>query len=234
MRMIAVYAILGPIFVIAVSLTTGHLIENFPYSDSLVRYWSHAPYVIGFDHGVKGLFALFFGMVPYWLWRWTGKTDSPLAHIGLGAGILSGLVLGMSLDLQGVAVTFAARGFAADPHMAPVYTVLGNWAMSDGGLSVSLYVVADLFMAMWLLSAGSLLRRVGHQWLGWSGVALAAGLAVASLRDWATLILLGSDTTTHMMQQNMEFLAQIWVAIVAVRWLTLQRLAAQRSIGELS
>ena len=223
MRIIAVYAILGPIFVIAVSLTTNHLIQNIPYSSSAVRYWSHAPYAIGFDHGIKGLYALFFGMVSYWLWRWTGKTNSPLAHIGLVAGILSGLVLGLSLDLQGVAMSFAARGFAAHPHMAPVYAVFGNWAMSDGGLSVSLYVVADLFMATWLLSAGALLRTVGHHWLGWSGVVLAAGLAAASLLDWGSLILLGNDAATHMMQQNMEFFAQIWVAIVAIRWLTLKR-----------
>ena len=223
MRIIALYAVMGPIFVITVSLVTNHLTQNIPYSNSAVEYWSHAPSIIGFDHGIKGLFALFFGMVPYWLWRWTGKEDSPLAHIGLVAGILSGLVLGMSLDLQGVAMAFAARGYASNPHMAPVYTVLGNWAMMDGGLSVSLYVVADLFMATWLLSAGLLLRRAGHPWLGWIGVVMAAALAVSSVQDWASLILLGRDATTHIVQQNIEFFAQVWVAAVGICWLTLKR-----------
>jgi hypothetical protein len=232
MRLIALYAILGPIFVIAVSLITNHLIANLPYSNSVAKYWSQAPYAIGFDHGLKGLYALFFGVVPYWLWRWTGKRDSPLAHIGLGAGILSGLVLGMSLDLQGMAVAFAARGYASDPHMAAVYTVIGNWAMTDGGLSVSLYVVADLFMALWLVSAGTLLRGAGHRWLGWTGTAIAVGLAVSSVQDWASLVLFGADTIGHLLQQNMEFFGQVWAAVVAIRWLTVER-AVRPAVAQL-
>lgn len=125
-RAVGLYSIILPLAIIAGSLILARFEPNVPQEVSLsdpgaqAMVWAQAPSAIGYDHGLKGLITLFFGVIPYWIWFRSDRRDRPSAHLGLGAGVLYGLIMGLSLSLQAATLVFAARGIAAYPELGDI------------------------------------------------------------------------------------------------------------------
>lgn len=98
-RVVGFYSILLPLAMIAGSVILAQFAPTIPVGVSLsdpgaqALVWSQAPGAIGYDHGIKGVITLFFGIIPYWIWFRSGDREKPATHVGLAAGVLYGLIM---------------------------------------------------------------------------------------------------------------------------------------------
>src|SRR5690625_4246780 len=120
-----------------------------------MSYYSNFPGYLGLDYGSKALVMLLSVSLPIGLFMYLKKKkDFMLPNlIALIAGCLGFAFYGLSLMLQATAAEYAFNLYSSsDDVVAQSFsTFLYDWSMLEGGLSTSIYIIANLFLATWVI-----------------------------------------------------------------------------------
>jgi len=185
-----------------------------------IAYYSNFPGYLGFDHGSKALIMLLSISLPIGLFIYLHK----LKHfrlqnlIALIAGCSGFAFYGFSLMVQASTVEYAFKTFrlAADDYTQSFATLFYDWAMLEGGLSVSIYVIANLLLAVWVI-----IHSLGLWRLDFTKKFSLFGLFVGSIHiigytiSW--FFLMQGKQNMHDFNEAVGLLFMVWILIISIK-----------------
>lgn len=184
-----------------------------------ISYYSNFPGYLGLDHGSKGLVMLLSIALPIGLFIFLRKLSNfHLKNlIALIAGSLGFAFYGLSLIIQAATVEYAFKLFSStkDIYTKSFATLLYDWSMLEGGLSVSIYIVANLLLAIWIIihSIG-LWRLIDLKKLGIYGVIIGSLQIIGYLISW--FFLMRGEQNMHNFNEAVGLLMLIWILFISV------------------
>ncbi|WP_099302759.1 hypothetical protein [Bacillus sp. Marseille-P3800] len=179
------------------------------YHASLVGY-------LAFDHGSKSLVMLMTMIVPIGLYHLFHKR-SFVELAGLIAGLSGFLLYALSFMLQAVSVSYAIHLYndeATNEFGRQFAMYVFDWTMLQGGFSTSLYIMANLLIAVWVILSSTLfskkskaLRRIGH--------IVGILLIVSYLLSWGFLML--GHQNIHLFTETVGMLFLVWLGMLGYK-----------------
>lgn len=185
-----------------------------------VSYYSNFPGYLGLDHGSKALVMLISILLPIGLFMYLRKKkDFMLLNlIALIAGCLGFAFYGLSLMLQATAAEYAFHLYNSsnDVLARSFSTFLYDWSMLEGGLSVSIYIIANLFLATWVI-----IHSRGLYILDSSKKLCVFGYFVGILQITGFLIswffLMQASQNMHDFNEAVGLLFMLWILIISIK-----------------
>lgn len=202
------------------SLNPVTLDESKSVAENGVSYYSQFPGYLGFDHGSKALIMLLSIALPIGIFLSLRRNRKfmLLNLIALITGCLGFAFYGLSLMLQATAVEYAFNLYSSSDDMfAQSFAVfLYDWSMLEGGLSVSIYIIANLLLAVWLIIHSRGLYIV-NSFKRFS----VFGYIVGSLQIIGFLIawyfLMQAEQNMHDFNEGIGLLFMIWIFIISIK-----------------
>jgi hypothetical protein len=192
--------------------------EEVRLAQAGLAYYSNYPGLLGFDHGSKALIMILSIVLPIGLFIYL-KQRTNFQHqnlIGLIAGILGFSVYGLSLILQAVTVEYAFELYrsTADEVTHTFAALLYEWAMLEGGLSVSMYIIANVCLGCWVIihSYGLELK---NKLLRWFSYIVGSFLIIGHLASWA--FLMRAEQNMHLINEAVGILFLVWLAVISMK-----------------
>lgn len=133
-----------------VEVQDGSVLEILSY------YLDHRGY-IGLDHGTKGIVFLISSYVPLHFLYLYRQTD---AVIGAILGTLSMLILSLSFLVQAFTAEFLIS-MLEEPDTTSLAVFLYKGIFLEGALTDSVYIIANLLLACWILFHSRVFNRAG-------------------------------------------------------------------------
>ncbi|QQK79062.1 hypothetical protein HUG20_03525 [Salicibibacter cibi] len=209
MRFNIIFSIMNPI-----AIEEGETLAQIgmDYHTSFIGY-------LAMDHGSKSFMMLLTIAVPiatfYLLKR---KVKFELYNIiGLFSGSLGFLLYSLSLMLQASSVAYAFNLYKSDVNefTDAFALLLYEWTMLEGGFSTSIYILANILIAIWviILSRGLQLYTSEHKV---SVFGLITGILhiIAYLISWV-LLMFGMQVI-HTLTEAIGLLFVVWIFLVGV------------------
>lgn len=193
-------------------------------SDSIaeigIAYYSNFPGYLGLDHGSKALVMLLSVLLPIGLFmHLKKKKDFMLLNlIALVTGCLGFAFYGLSLMLQATAVEYAFNLYnTSDDAFSHAFSMfLYDWTMLKGGLSVSIYIIANLFLATWVIihSYGIHIRNPAKK-LCVFGYLVGTFQVIGFLTAW--FFLMQANQNMHDVNEAVGLLFMIWILLISIK-----------------
>lgn len=185
-----------------------------------VAYYSNFPGYLGMDHGSKALIMLASVLLPIGLFMYFRKQkDFKLLNlIGLVTGCLGFSFYGLSLMLQATAVEYAVNLYNSnDDVVAKSFSVfLYDWSMLKGGLSVSIYIIANLFLAIWIIVHSRGLFIVDRfKKLSIFGYIIGSLQIIGYLLSW--FFLMQANQNMHDFNEVVGLLFMLWILMISIK-----------------
>lgn len=185
-----------------------------------VAYYSDFPGYLGMDHGSKALIMLASVLLPIGLFMYFRKPkDFKLLNlIGLITGCLGFSFYGLSLMLQATAVEYAVNLYNSnDDIVAKSFSVfLYDWSMLKGGLSVSIYIIANLFLGIWIIVHSRGLFIVDRfKKLSIFGYIVGSLQIIGYLLSWFFLMQANQDM--HDFNEVVGLLFMLWILMISIK-----------------
>lgn len=185
-----------------------------------VAYYSNFPGYLGMDHGSKALIMLASVLLPIGLFMYFRKQkDFKLLNlIGLVTGCLGFSFYGLSLILQATAVEYAVNLYNSnDDVVAKSFSVfLYDWSMLKGGLSVSIYIIANLFLAIWIIVHSRGLFIVDRfKKLSIFGYIIGSLQIIGYLLSW--FFLMQANQNMHDFNEVVGLLFMLWILMISIK-----------------
>lgn len=183
-----------------------------------IAYYSRFPGLLGLDHGSKALVMLLSVLLPIGLYvHFKELKEFRLKNtIALVAGCSGFILYGLSLMLQAVTVEYAFNLYRTteDTVTHSFAVLLYEWAMLEGGLSVSMYILANLCLSCWIIihSLG-LFSFNSFKKLGIFGCIVGAIQAFGYFVAW--FFLMQAKQNMHNFNEVIGLLFTIWIAIIS-------------------
>lgn len=183
-----------------------------------ISYYSEHRGLIGYDHGSKALSMLLIISFPIFLYERFKRSRefSYLNMMALIAGTLSFFINAVSLMLQAATVEYAFKiyGLSDDSSVQSFATSLYDWAMLQGGLSVSLYIVANLLLSVWVMIHSYALKTFnGYHKIGMLGMFFGVIQIAETLASWA--FLMAGKQNLHTVDEIVNFIFLIWLFVIS-------------------
>jgi len=185
-----------------------------------ITYYSNFPGYLGFDHGSKALVMLISILLPIGLFIYLkrNKNFTLLNIIALVAGCLGFALYGLSLMLQATAVEYAFDLYNStnDAYAQSFSLYLYEWSMLGGGFSVSIYILANLCLATWvIIHSHGLYVMGGSKRFSIFGYVVALLLMIGHLISW--FFLMKANQNMHDFNEAVGLLFMIWILIVSIK-----------------
>lgn len=185
-----------------------------------IAYYSNFPGYLGFDHGSKALVMLISIVLPVALFIYLkrNKDFTLLNLIALIAGCIGFALYGVSLMLQATAVEYAFNLYSStnDAYAQAFSLYLYDWSMLEGGFSVSIYILANLSLAAWIMIHSRGLYIVGgSKAFSVYGYVVALLLTIGHLISW--FYLMQGNQNMHDFNEAVGLLFMIWILIVSIK-----------------
>lgn len=197
---------------------------TFSTNDSMaetgIAFYSNYPGYLGFDHGSKALVMLASIVLPIGIYMYLKKTnDFQLQNsIAVITGCLGFAFYGLSLMLQAVTVEYAFNLYRTNGDIAvqSFAVLLYEWSMLEGGLSVSIYIIANLLIACWVMMHSLGLLRI-KKFIKLSIFGMIVGLLLTSgyLLSW--FFLMQANQNMHEFNEATGLLFVIWILLISIR-----------------
>ena len=183
-----------------------------------IAYYSRFPGLLGLDHGSKALVMLLSVLLPIGLYvHFKELKEFRLKNtIALVAGCSGFILYGLSLMLQAVTVEYAFNLYrtSEDTVTHSFAVLLYEWAMLEGGLSVSLYILANLCLSCWVM-----IHSIGFytfdslKKIGIFGCIVGATQLFGYLVAW--FFLMQAKQNMHDFNEAIGLLFTIWIAMIS-------------------
>src|SRR5699024_5439164 len=185
-----------------------------------ISYYSNFPGYVGFDHGSKALVMLISIALPIGLFRYLQKLHQFNLNnaIALVAGCLGFAFYGFSLMVQATTVEYAFKLFGSsnDAYAQSFATLLYEWAMLEGGLSVSIYIIANILLAVWVIIHSAGLDRMGAtKNFALFGSIVGSLMIVGYLVSW--VFLMQGKQNMHEINEAVGILFLVWILIISLK-----------------
>lgn len=185
-----------------------------------IAYYSEFPGYLGFDHGSKAFVFTLSTLLPIGLFIYLKrlKQFDLLNIVALISGCLGFILTGLSLILQAVTVEYAfnlyntqadeiARGFA---------THLYEWSMLEGGFSTSIYIIANLGIAIWIIiHSYGLAQLTNTKKLSLFGYIIGSGQIIGLFSAW--FFLMQGKQSMHTFNEVIGFFIMIWLLLISIK-----------------
>lgn len=193
-------------------------------SDSLaeagVAYYSNFPGYVGFDHGSKALVMFLSILLPVGLFmyvrKWQGVTLPNL--IAFVTGCIGFALYGLSLMLQATAAEYAFHLYKTsnDAFAQSFATFLYDWSMLEGGLSVSIYIIANLLLATWVIIHSRSLYVMGvFRTLSVFGYVVGMLQIIGYVLSW--FFLMKAKQSMHDINEAIGLLFMLWILLISMK-----------------
>lgn len=185
-----------------------------------IAYWAEHRGLLGLDHGSKSLVLLLCPIIPVVLFHILKKIKAYQLYnvIALVAGILSFFILSVSLMLQATAVEYAFKLYeqTENAHSQHFAVHLYEWVMLEGGLSVSIYIIANLLLSVWVsIHSYGLMTFYGYNKLAILGFAYASLQVTTVFFTW--YFLMRGLQIMHQVNNVIEILFHIWMFALSLQ-----------------
>lgn len=185
-----------------------------------IEYYSDFQGYLGFDHGSKGLVMIISILLPIGLFTYLKKDrESFLPQlIGLIAGCMGFLLYGLSLILQATAVEYAFSLYNStnDLNAQSFAIYLYEWSMLEGGLSVSIYIIANILLGIWVITHSKVLyHRYALKKFGVFGYVVGGLLITGYIISW--FYLMQAKQNMHDFNEVIGMLFTIWILLVSIK-----------------
>lgn len=197
-----------------------HYTEGKTLAEAGIAYYSQFPGYLGADHGSKALIMLLSIALPIGLFIYLKKLENFSLNntIGLIAGCIGFALYGLSLMLQATTVEYAFNLYnsSEDAYTRQFATLLYEWSMLEGGLSVSIYIMANLLLATWLIVHSAGLNILGKtKKLSILGYITGILQILGYLLSW-TFLMQGKQNM-HDINELVGLLFVIWILIISIK-----------------
>lgn len=192
--------------------------EGQSLAEAGMAYYRQFPGYLGFDHGSKGLVMLLSIGLPIGLFVYLKEQQYFILGnlIGLVAGCLGFLLYALSLMLQAATVEYAFSLYnsTTDASAQAFAHLLYDWSMLEGGLSVSMYILANICLAVWVMIHSRGVSIV-HAKKGFMIFGYVVGLLhmIGYLVSW--IFLMQGKQTVHDVNEVIGLLFMIWLFIIS-------------------
>lgn len=193
--------------------------EGISLTELGISYYSHHRGVLGLDHGSKALAMLLMISVPVFLYD-RFKLYHEFSFLNLAAlvsGTLSFFTNSVSLILQAATVEYAFKiySLSTDTFTQNFASALYDWSMLQGGLSVSLYIIANLLLSIWVIIHSIGLKRFnGYRKIGMFGICFGVLQILGSVVSWVFLMI--GRQNMHSINEIIGFIFIIWLFMVSI------------------
>ncbi|MEJ8767214.1 hypothetical protein WKU33_15360 [Oceanobacillus sp. HCA-5259] len=183
-----------------------------------IEFYSNFPGLLGFDHGSKAFVMLLSVLLPIGLYIHFKelKIFRLKNTIALVAGCSGFTLYGLSLMLQAVTVEYAFNLYrTTEDTVAHSFAVLlYDWAMLEGGLSVSMYILANLCLSCWvMIHSIGLFSFNSFKKIGIFGCIVGAIQIIGSFLAW--FFLMQAKQNMHDFNEAIGLLFTIWIAMIS-------------------
>ncbi|SFE02863.1 hypothetical protein SAMN05216238_107121 [Lentibacillus persicus] len=214
---IVAWMVINVIFGILNPVTLG---EGDSNAEIGVSYYINFPGFLGLDHGSKALVMLTSVLLPIGLFMYLKKKkDFMLLNlIALIAGCIGFAFYGASLMLQATAAEYAFNLYgSSDDVFARSFSVfLYEWSMLEGGLSVSIYIIANLFLAAWVIIHSRGLHILdSSRKLSMFGYIVGFLQIIGYLISW--FFLMQANQNMHDFNEGVGLLFMVWILIISIK-----------------
>ena len=185
-----------------------------------IAYYSEFRGLLGFDHGSKSLVMLLSIALPIGLFVYLNKfkNNSLLNITAMIAGCLGFVFYALSLMLQATTVEYAFRLYRSveDEYTRSFATLLYEWSMLEGGFSVSIYILANILVAIWVILHSSILyKNKSMKKLGLFGYLTGGLLIIGHLISW--YYLMQANQNMHQFNEAIGLLLLVWILLISVK-----------------
>lgn len=146
------------------------------------------------------------------------ENDSISNIIALIAGCLGFAFYSLSLMLQAATVEYTFKLYQSvdDEYTREFATLLYEWSMLEGGLSVSIYILANILLAIWLiLHSRGLYKYNSMKKLGVYGYLTGGLLIIGYLISW--YFLMQATQNMHLFNEAIGLLLMGWILVVSIK-----------------
>ncbi|MFA1819943.1 hypothetical protein ACDX78_07080 [Virgibacillus oceani] len=191
--------------------------EALTVNEGLIYYSDHQWY-FGMDHGSKAIAFLLVSILPLILFCMFNRSYHGkklfLNLLGMIFGFSYFMINAVSLIVQAVTATFAINQYSMYLGDREFARLLFEWAINDGGFSISLYIIANLCMVIWLFAHGYLfyLEMNNKYFFAFSSI-LAAALLIGAVINFIGIILFQVSVNTLSEMVNILFI--FWISYVS-------------------
>ncbi len=214
---IAVWMIINIVFSLSNPINMN---EDNPLAENGIAYYSAFPGYLGMDHGSKSLIMILSIAIPVGLFICFKNIEYFRLRntIALISGCFGFALYGLSLMLQAVTVEYAFNLFnsSEDMYSRQFATLLYDWSMLQGGLSVSIYIIANLLLAAWIILHSIGLSKFLHKkrvsvFGYFTGGLMIAGYLIA----W--FFLMQGEQSMHNLNEIVGVLFMLWIFFVSMK-----------------
>ncbi|GIO25200.1 hypothetical protein [Oceanobacillus sp. J11TS1] len=199
------------------------LMEERTSAEIGIAFYSEFPGYLGLDHGSKALIMLLSIALPVGLF----VCIKPLKNfqlpniIALVSGCLGFALYSLSLMLQAVTAEYVFQLYNAneDMYARQFATLLYEWSMLEGGLSVSMYILSNILLAVWVLihSAG-LFKLANMKKIRLIGYAAGGLLIVSYLVSW--FFLMQGKQNMHDINEFVGLFFILWILMIGIQFIS--------------
>lgn len=196
------------------------LVNTESIAEAGIAYYSEFRGFLGLDHGSKSLVMLLSISLPIGLFVYLKefKNNSLSNLIALIAGCLGFAFYSLSLMLQAATVEYAFKLYQSveDEYTRKFATLLYEWSMLEGGLSVSIYILANVLLAVWaILHSISLYKYNFMRKLGLFGYLTGGLLIIGHLISW--YFLMQGTQNMHLFNEGIGLLLMGWILVASMK-----------------
>ncbi|MFD1067499.1 hypothetical protein [Oceanobacillus locisalsi] len=185
--------------------------------NALIYYSEHSWY-FSIDHGSKAILFVFVAIFPVLLFTLFRKQEdensSILNLIGMLFGVAYFIINAASLMMQAMIMSFVMNRYTTIGSDREFARQLFEWAVHGGGLSISLYIIANLSMVIWLSTHGYILYvYMQKKKFFYFSVMLSIFLFIGTLINFISMTIY--HTNINLLNEVVSFLFIFWIAYVS-------------------
>jgi hypothetical protein len=189
---------------------------------SVLDYYSQFPGYFGFDHGSKAIILLISAVIPIGIYHLCSGTRSFQMNnlLALICGSAGFILYALSFILQAAAVSYAIKLYsqAVDETTKQFAALLIEWSMMEGGLSTSIYILANFLIGIWIILHSQGLKIIGFSYrFRLFGYSVGGLLIVGYFFAW--YFLMQGSQVVHDITEVIGILFFVWLTILSISFI---------------
>ncbi|ADC51404.1 hypothetical protein BpOF4_16805 [Alkalihalophilus pseudofirmus OF4] len=188
-------------------------------SISVLDYYSQFPGYFGFDHGSKAIILLISAVIPIGIYHLCSGTRSFQMNnlIAFICGSAGFILYALSFILQAAAVSYAIKLYsqAVDETTKQFAALLIEWSMMEGGLSTSIYILANFLIGIWIILHSQGIKNIGFSYRFRLFGYIVGGLLIVSYFI-AWFFLMQGTQVMHDVTEVIGILFFVWLTILSI------------------
>lgn len=187
-----------------------------------LHYYSDRFSIVGFDHGTKAILFLFTMIIPITFFIMLHKKNFHLEInlIALISGILSYFILSVSFILQATIGQYAVHLYkVANSAFEENFAInMYDLALEKGGFSVSLYIIANILLVIWVFLLSYSMKKVfNDKRIYILGFIYSILLLISQIITF--IFLMQGIQNMHDLDELIGLIGLVWFAFLAIRLL---------------